>query len=180
MKRARFVLFTGLLLSATIALAQGTSFDLTGSWDLQASGSFGKGIQDCVFEGSMTLTQTGTSLAGSGMLSLISGPPACPANPTATLTGALIGNTFEMATGSGQDGDATFTGLVGDAGRSIQGDFSVTVGPFFGLAGSWGAAPPPVGPPAIPTLGLAGLLLLALALATASIWLLARRRALAD
>jgi hypothetical protein len=155
-------------------VAQQAPPDVSGIWNLQATAAFGDGAVPCVYAGTMDLIQDGSGLSGTGAMTLNSGPVACPVDPTASLTGTLLGNSFKMGFGSGQSGDATFTGDVSPDGRSIEGDLTVVAGPFVGLIGTWSAARPG-DTVEIPTLGTVGLALLALLLMAAGLWVFRRR-----
>lgn len=167
--------------------------DLAGTWEVQASGvleevdapalraGVERGVlqEPCVFEGTGDVVQDGSQVTGQVTLTLVSGPPGCPDEMMADLTGSLDGFQFGGVLDGGQlFGALDFVGTVAGDGGSIQGSYTVRPGgPFSNVInGTWSAVVQH-SILAIPTLGTWGLLALAALLLLASVRLLRHRPA---
>jgi hypothetical protein len=150
-----------------LAPALGAQQDLSGLWDMETNASLpGDEGPPCVFEGTCQMSQEGSSLQGTVVLTLISGPQSCPPEMTAGVGGLVEGN-HVAGTVSGQLGEVDFSG---DRTNPFLGEFEATAGPFAGSTGSWIAGRSELA--AIPSAGAVGLALLVALLMGAGIWLL--------
>ena len=160
------------LFTTSFALAQPPN--LSGRWNLSASGMLVTGGMPCTFQGHGDMMQDGNQLSGQAELMLVSGPAECPAEMSANLAGMLDGPSFVGTLDGGQMfGMLNFSGMLGQDGRSLEGNYSVTSGPFMGTTGAWNSAL--VDGFLIPVLDVAGILLLTVLLAYTGSKLLRRK-----
>jgi len=198
MKHVARVAVLGIaLLAICLPLAAQTP-DFTGTWTLQTNGYLPDENIPCVYEGTVQFSQTGPSeWVGPATLTLVSGPPACPAEMMATCTGGLDGGTFGgTLDGGDMYGFASFSGTEVTAGKikgtlgdapdgahskatlaakaGWQGGFTTSTGPFSGTSGTFVAMRQSV--LEIPTLTETGLLLMAILLMASAVYFLVRGR----
>jgi hypothetical protein len=179
------VLLLPLLSTLSLARpARAQGLDVTGSWSVQMQTmiSIGGGPlpSTCAFQGTATVSQTGSSFTGALDVTQSSGPGSCPSAMSGIVSGDVTGNQLSMGAvmGGARFGMGTFTGTVTPAaavgpGSTITGAFSATSGPFAGTGGTWSAVKlAPIA--AVPALGAWGLALLALLLFGSALWLLRR------
>ena len=116
------------VLASPLTLAQ----DISGNYTLDISQD--PGADDCVWEGDLTLNQTGGnpgSFSGSAAVTVVSGP-CFPFS--GTVTGTINGTVLDIGVGVSGLGTAVFTGNV-----TGSGDLSGTWAGL-GLTGVWSAA----------------------------------------
>lgn len=170
-----------LTLIAAVALvpnALAQPADYSGTWAMQASALLPGENVPCMYEGTVTLMQNGDQLSGPVMLSLVSGPAACPGELMAQLTATVNGAQIEMGMldGGAMLGTAFFSGGPGDGMDDLVGRFGVETGPYAGTNGAW-AAQRLISVLEIPTLTTVGLVALVALLLAAATVILRRRRA---
>lgn len=163
-----------LLLTATlVALApQLAAQDLSGSWNMDTTANLPEEASPCIYSGDCEMQQTGSSLGGTVVLGLVSGPASCPPEMTATIEGTVDDDDVFGSLLGGQLGTASFEGTRSNsfAGTFVAGGD----GPFADGSGSWLAVRPSV--LEIPTASVTGLILLVLMLLLGGTWLLRSER----
>ena len=165
-----------LLGPSSIGLAQFPTPDYSGRWEMDTTADLPNDGGTCVFEGIANVQQNGTDLTGTVMLTLVDGPPACPMEMMADLTGEVgTSGCVELGVLLGQLGEASFLGCPGDVMGSLLGSFDVTEGGFTGTMGGWGAVMAPLSIFEIPALSLFGLAALAVLVLVTGALLLRRR-----
>lgn len=165
----RPILFLFLFGSTLVALApQASAQDLSGSWNMETTADLPEEPSPCIYAGDCQMQQDGSSLSGTVILGLETGPADCPPEMTATLEGSVDGDSVFGTLNGGQLGTASFQG---SRTNSFSGTFQNSPeGPFSGGDGSWLAVRPSV--LEIPTAGATGLILLVLMLLAGGTWLL--------
>ncbi len=199
--RAFAIPVTAVLTLAVAAPAalQAQILDLTGTWNLEleadptvvveetAARKAGpvlqpKGIEGdpdpCVYSGTVVASQDGNLWTGPAELSLLSGPPVCPAEMIGDLTGELTedgGVIFITGFIDGGDpsGQATFDGTV-SPNPGGSGTMTVNSGEFDGTDGEWSAVLQQ-SVLEIPELTPVGMAVLTLLLLAAGAWVLSRQ-----
>lgn len=170
-RTTRTALILGAALSALTGLLAPAGLqaqaNLTGSWEMQATGQIPDENMPCNFTGTANVVQSGNGLSGTADLMLTSGPPACPQEMMANIGGTVSGGGAapEVAMGAlmgGQLGTAQFSGNVRGDGNQVGGTYAVDSGPFMGTSGTWNSLRHAVA--AIPTLAGVALILLAVLL----------------
>lgn len=165
-----------LLGPPSTALAQFPTPDYSGRWEMNTTADLPNDGGTCVFEGTANVMQNGTDLTGTVMLTLVDGPPACPMEMMADLTGQVgTSGCVELGVLLGQLGEASFLGCPGDVMDSLLGSFEVTEGGFMGAMGGWAAVLAPQSIFEIPALSWFGLAALAVLLLVTGGLLLRRR-----
>lgn len=181
-------------LAPAVCLAQ-VAADLTGSWSIQAAApafvagvAAEKGLVECTWSGTMDIQQNGGALSGDISMSLDPGAPqACaPDNASATFDATLGGSSITGGVAMGGLGEMDFDGTItaqrtpaavaDKALSSLQGNFTVTMGGFAGLGGTWSAQQLPF-VLNVPTTSPLGLWLFALLLVAAALVSVRWRRA---
>lgn len=171
-----FLLFALLLGGPTVSLAQFPMPDYSGRWEMNTTADLPNDGGTCVFQGIANVMQNGMDLTGTVLLTLVDGPPACPTEMMADLTGQVgTSGCVELGVLLGQLGEASFMGCPGDAMDSLSGSFDVSEGEFLGTMGGWAAMLAPQTFFEIPTLSLFGLAALAVLLLVTGGLLLRRR-----
>lgn len=143
-------------------------------------------VEDCIYSGTVNLSQDGNTVSGPVVLGLVSGPDACPGEMTGNLTGTLTGGdqvgTFQIdgtisRTDDPQDpdGQATFTGTL-SPNPGGSGTMNVSSGTFSGSRGSW-MAQLQESVLEVPELTPVGMTVLTLLLLAAGAWVLSRQTA---
>lgn len=165
----RPILFLLLLAPTLVALApQASAQDLSGAWNMDTTAELPEEDSPCIYSGDCQMQQNGSSLSGTVVLGLVSGPADCPPEMTATLDGLVEGDSVFGTLNGGQLGTASFQG---SRTNSFSGTFQASPeGPFAGGDGSWLAVRPSV--LEIPTVSEIGLILLVLMLLAGGTWLL--------
>jgi hypothetical protein len=189
MTSIRPLFMLALIAALTVTFAAGARAqvlpDVSGPWSLSASAipaAAPEGEIPCIWQGGGVLDQDGSQVFSQDVsLTLVSGPPGCPTQMNASLTGSLGAAVAGAAvpfngTLTGQLGVLDFSGLVDPQGQTMtQGTLVVRQGPFSTTTGSWDALrglPQAV----IPTLSTVGLGMLILLLLGVSLWMLRQRR----
>lgn len=137
-----------ILLTATLVALppQVSAQDLGGSWVLDVTAEIPEETSPCIYSGDSEIQQDGSSLTGTIVLALVSGPAACPPEVTGTIDGTVEGDSVFGTWDGGQLGTADFQGTASNG--SLAGTFQANPeGPFAGTDGSWQAvrANPSVG-----------------------------------
>lgn len=169
----RPILFLLLLATTLVALApQVSAQDLSGAWNMETTAGLPEEATPCIYSGDCQMQQSGSSLSGTVVLGLVSGPADCPTEMTATIEGTVEGDSVFGTLLGGQLGTADFQG---SRTNSFSGTFQASPdGPFAGGDGSWLAVRPSV--LEIPTASATGLILLVLMLLAGGTWLLRSER----
>ncbi len=165
----RPILFLVLLTASLVALApQVSAQDLSGAWNMDTTAELPEEASPCIYSGDCQMQQDGSSLSGTVVLGLVSGPADCPPEMTATIEGTVEGDSVFGTLLGGQLGTASFQG---SRTNSFTGTFLTSPeGPFAGGDGTWLAVRPSV--LEIPTASATGLILLVLMLLAGGTWLL--------
>lgn len=165
----RPILFLLVLAPTLVAFPpQVSAQDLSGSWNMDTTAELPEETSPCIYSGDCQMQQDGSSLTGTVVLGLVSGPADCPPEMTATIDGTVEGDSVFGTLLGGPLGTADFQG---SRSNSFSGTFVASpVGPFAGGDGSWLAVRPSV--LEIPTAGATGLILLVLMLLAGGTWLL--------
>lgn len=197
--RAFAIPVTAVLTLAVAAPAalQAQILDLTGTWNLEleafpttvipeaAARQAGPALQPkgievdpCVYSGTVVASQSGGDWTGPAELSLLSGPPVCPAEMFGDLTGTLSedgGVIFITGFIDGGDpsGNAIFDGTI-SPNPGGSGTMAVNQGSFDGTDGTW-LAELQQSVLEIPELTPVGMAVLTLLLLAAGAWLLSRQ-----
>ncbi len=178
-RKSSIILATLLASIAWTAHAQSVG-DLTGTWNLTATASFGpaKGTTvDCQFTGQAEIMQAGSTFDGPVTMNLSGGSQRCPVEMDATITDGTVANgSIQLSLLMGPLGTAQFIGQSARKGQALNGGYSVTSGNFTGTSGSWTAvfAGTP-SPQIVPATGAWALALLVLLTVVAGTRFLARR-----
>lgn len=156
----------GLVAVASPLVAQ----DLSGSWNMETTAELPEETSPCIYSGDCQMQQDGSSLTGTVVLGLVSGPASCPAEMMATIDGLVEGDSVFGTLNGGQLGTASFQG---SRTNSFAGTFLTSSdGPFAGGDGSWLAVRPSASVLEIPTLSSLGLIALVLVLLAGGAWIL--------
>lgn len=155
----------GLVAMASPLAAQ----DLSGSWDMETTAQLPEEASPCVYSGDCQMQQDGSSLIGTVVLGLVSGPADCPGEMTADIDGIVDGDSVFGTLNGGQLGTADFNG---SRSNSFEGTFLTSEGPFAGGTGTWLAVRPSVSVLEIPTLSSLALITLVLMLLASGAWIL--------
>ena len=163
------VLILGLALPAAAQAA-----DLSGNWKLTVTADLPNAGGVCTFSGHVLLQQSGSSLSGTPVLTLSSGPAACPPLMVASFTGTVDNDgCVNGMLSSGPLGQA-FLSACPDGKGGLAGEFGTETGPFAGTSGALTAVRPP-NVVEVPVLDGLGLTLLATLLLVSGGWLLLKR-----
>jgi len=88
----------------------------------------------CEWQGELALVQSGTSVSGTGSLSLQPGSnPGCAPTLSGSVSGTIVGSTITLGFASSGLGTVNFTGTVGANSQTLSGTWSVAAGP----SGTW-------------------------------------------
>jgi hypothetical protein len=168
------VVLATLVVSAPPAAAQGAP-SYAGHWLVDATFDL-PDVGTCIYQGTIDVMQDGTALSGTLVLTLVSGPMACPAEMMASLAGTAGPGGVELGMLLGGDlGQASFSGDRDPKSGALMGGSMVQEGPYAGTAGTWMAVLARQSVIEIPTLTALGLAALVTLLLAAGAWILRRR-----
>ncbi len=138
----RSVLFLFSLTTILVVLApQVSAQELSGRWIMDLTVELPEEATACIYSGNCQLQQDGSSLSGTLILALVSGPKECPPEVSGNIEGTVEGDSVFGSFIGGELGTASFQGSRSN--DSYSGTFEASPdGPFAGTGGSWLAVPP--------------------------------------
>jgi hypothetical protein len=158
--------------AGSMALAQPPA-SLSGTWQFETTMTLSASEgPPCAYEGTANVLHSDSTLSGTAAMTLLSGPPACPPNGTASLSGKVDGAAVTIQLDGGGLGVALLQGQHA-GGEEFAGTMAMESGPI-DADGTWAASLGAVGI-SIPTVGVIGGVAMVLLLASASLVVLRAR-----